>query len=54
MPFADSDFPVNTSRRAPLWCVGRVSPSRTFHAVDALDGVSRRADIVVRSPRRSR
>jgi hypothetical protein len=53
MPFADSDFPVNTTRRAPLR-VGRVSPPDTLHAVDVLDGVSRRADIVVRSPRRSR
>jgi len=54
MPFEVSDFPVNTSRRAPLRCVGRVSPSRTVHAVEVIDGVSRRADIVVRSPRRSR
>ena len=54
MPFADSAYPVNTSCRAPLRRVGRVSPSRPFHAVDVIDGVSRRADIVVRSPRRSR
>jgi hypothetical protein len=54
MPFADSAFPVITSGRAPLRCVGRVSPSRTSHAVDPIDGVSRPADIVVRSPRRSR
>ena len=47
MPFADSAYPVNTSCRAPLRRVGRVSPSRPFHAVDVIDGVSRRADIVV-------
>jgi hypothetical protein len=54
MRFPDSVFPLNTFRRMPRRCVGIVSPSSASHAVDSLDGVSRRADIAVRSPRRSR